>query len=71
MNEYTKNFDAGEKNISFKNEDDSKFVNKIKFGTKIIKKTLNIKFYNQPVYDWKYIKNKVKTLNDITFPLQQ
>ena len=30
-----------------------------------IKKTLNIKFHSQPIYDEKYIKTKVKTFNDI------
>ena len=36
----------------------------MKFGTKI-KKALNIKFHNMPVYDQKYIKGKVKEFNGV------
>ena len=31
----------------------------------IIKKTLNLRFYSQPIYDNKYIKTKVKTFNGV------
>ena len=30
-----------------------------------IKKTLNIKFHSQPIYDDKYIKTKVKAFNGV------
>ena len=37
----------------------------MKFGTEL-KKMLNIKFHNKPVYDEKHIKKiKVKTFNDV------
>ena len=35
----------------------------LKFGEKI-KSVLNVKFHNQPIYDDKYIKTKVKTFNN-------
>ena len=35
----------------------------LKFGKKIIS-ALNVKFHSQPIYDDKYIKSKVKTLNN-------
>ena len=56
MSEYIKYFDGGGKNISFKF--DNEIWNKIK-------KTLNIKFHSQPIYDEKYIRTKLKTFNDV------
>ena len=56
MSEYIKYFDGDGKNISFKF--DNEIWNKIK-------KTLNIKFHSQPIYDEKYIRTKLKTFNDV------
>ena len=30
-----------------------------------VKELLNVKFYSQPIYDYKYIKAKVKTFNNM------
>ena len=59
-----KYFDNGGKNMSFKIEDDNIFLKYNEICNKI-KKTLNIKLHSQPIYDEKYIKNKVKTFNDV------
>ena len=59
---YIKYFDDGRKNIPFEIES---VLLKYNETSNKIKKTLNIKFYNQPIYDEKYIKTKVKTFNDV------
>ena len=64
MSGYIKYFDNGGKNMSFKIEDDNIFLKYNEICNKI-KKTLNIKLHIQPIYDEKYIKNKVKTFNDV------
>ena len=50
--------------MSFKIEDEGVYsrYNEI---WKNIKKTLKIRFYSQPGYDDKYIKNKVNTFNGV------
>ena len=53
-----------QKNISFKIEDDNVFLEYNEIWDKI-KTTLGIRFHSQPIYDEKYIKTKVKTLNDV------
>ena len=50
--------------MSFKIEDDTIFLKYNEIWNKI-NKTLNIKFHNQPIYDEKYIKTKVKAFNDV------
>ena len=64
MSRFIKYFDNGGKNKSFVIEDDSVLVkyNEIPNG---IKKILNIKFHNKPVYDEKYIRTKVKTFTGV------
>ena len=61
---YIKYFDDGGKNMSFKIENDTIFLKYNEIWKKI-KKTLNIKLHIQPIYDEKYIKTKVKTLNNV------
>ena len=64
MSGYIKYFEDGDKNMSFKIEDESvcSGYNEI-WNT--IKKTQNIRFHSQPVYDDKCIKTKVKTFNGL------
>ena len=64
MSGYMKYFDDGGKNMSFKIENDTIFLKYNEIWKKT-KKTLNIKLHTQPIYDEKYIKSKVKTLNDV------
>ena len=45
-------------------EDDSVLVKYNEIWNKI-KKTLNMKFHNMPVYDEKYMKTKVKEFNGV------
>ena len=49
MSGYLKYFDDSGKNISFKIEDDNVFLRYNEIWNKI-KKTLNIRFYSQPIY---------------------
>ena len=62
MSGYIKYFQNGGTNISFMIEDDSVLVKYNDILNKI-EKILNIKFHKIPVYDKKYIKDKVKELN--------
>ena len=59
MSGYVKHFEKEGKNMSFMTEDDSILAKYNKIWNKV-KKTLNIKFHNIPVYDEKHIKAKVK-----------
>ena len=59
---YIKYFDDGGKNMSFKIKDDNVLFRYNEIWNKI-KKTLNIRFHSQPIYDEKYIKTKVKTFD--------
>ena len=52
------------KKMSFVIEDDNVLIKYNKIWNKI-KKALNIKFHTMPVYDEKYIKNKVKSFNGV------
>ena len=61
---YIKYSDDGGKNISFKIEDESVFF-KYNVICNKIKKTLNTKFHSQPIYDYKYIKTKVKAFDGV------
>ena len=64
MSGYIKYFDNGEKNMSFKIEDESVYLKYTEIWNKI-KKSLNTRFHSQPVYDDKYIKTKVKTFSSM------
>ena len=64
MSGYIKYFDDGGKNRSFKIEDDNVLLIHNEVWNKT-KKTRNIKFHSQPIYDEKYIKTKVKAFNDV------
>ena len=63
MSGYIKYIETGGKNMSFviKHDDVLDKYNEI---LNKIKKTLNIKFHSMPVYDEKFIKNKVAEFND-------
>ena len=50
--------------ISFKRENDNVVFGYNEIWNKI-KITLNIRFHSQPIYNAKYIKNKVKTFNGV------
>ena len=64
MSGYIKNFENGEKNTSFvvKNDD---VLDKYNDIWDKIKEKLNIKFHSMPVYDEKYIKDKVRELDGV------
>ena len=64
MSTYIKYFEDGEKNMSFKIEDDDVYLKYNEIWNKI-KSILNVKFHSQPIYDGKYIKTKVKTFNNL------
>ena len=64
MSGYIKYFDDGGKNMSFKTEDESVYLEYNEMWNKI-KKTLNIRFHSQPIYDNKYIKTRVKPFNGV------
>ena len=61
---YIKYFENGGKNISFTIEDQDVYLKYNKIWNKT-KNVLNIKFHNEPIYDDKYIKTKVKTFNSM------
>ena len=63
MTGYIKYFENGEKNMSFKIEKKSVYLKHAEIWNKI-KSILNVKFHSQPIYDDKYIKTEVKTLNN-------
>ena len=67
MNGCIKYFDNGGKNMSFKIEDESVYLKYIEIWNKI-KGILNVKFDSQPIYDDKYIRTKVKTINNMINP---
>ena len=56
MSGYIKYFDHGVKNMSFKIENDDVYLGHIEIWNKI-KKTLNISFHSQPIYDEKCKKS--------------
>ena len=63
MSGYIKYFENGEKNMSFKIEEESVYLKYTEIWNKI-KSILNVKFHSQPIFDDKYIKTKVKTFNN-------
>ena len=64
MSGYIKYFDNSGKTMSFKTEDESVYLKYTEIWNKI-KKSLNIEFHSQPIYDDKYIKTKVKTVSSM------
>ena len=60
---YIKYFDNGGKNMSFKIEEESVYLKYAEIWNKI-KSIFNVKFHSQPIYDGKYIKNKLNTFNN-------
>ena len=66
MNGYIKDFDNGGKNMSLKIEDDSVLVKYSDVWNKI-KEVKCKKFHNNPVYDEKYMKAKVKEFHGELF----
>ena len=50
--------------MSFKIEDESVYLKYAEIWNKI-KKSLNTRFHGQPIYDHKYMKNKVKTFSSM------
>ena len=64
MSRYTKYFDNGGKNMSFKIEDESVHLKYTEIWNKI-KRLLGTRFHSQPIYDDKCIKTKVKTFGGI------
>ena len=62
MSGYIKYFENGSKNMSFFIKDDEVWDKCDKIWN-VIKNKLNIKFHNQPVYEYKYLKAKVREFN--------
>ena len=57
MDGYIKYFENGEKNMSFKIEDDEVYIIYNQIWNKI-KELLNAKFFSEPIYEDKYSKIK-------------
>ena len=64
MSGYTKYFENGRKNMSFKIEDYELYIKYNQVWNKI-KELLGVKFYSESIYDDKYIKTKVKTFSSV------
>ena len=64
MDGYIKYFENGSKNMSFliKNDEVWDKYNKI---CDVIKDKLGIKFYSKPIYEYKYLKDKVREFNGV------
>ena len=64
MSGYIKYFENGSKNMSFFIKDD-KVWDKCDKIWDVIKNKLNIKFYSEPVYEYKYLKAKVREFHGV------
>ena len=64
MDEYIKYFENGGKNIFFLIKDD-KVWDKYNGIWDVIKNKLDIKFRSEPVYEYKYLKAKVREFNGV------
>ena len=64
MNGYKKYFENGSKNMSFLIKDD-KVQDKYDKIRDVIKNKLNIKFHREPVYEYKYLKDKLREINGV------
>ena len=61
MSGWIKYFENGGKNMSFKIEDDSLYLNYNEIWNKVKKLLGGLKLNSEPIYDGSYIKAKVKT----------
>ena len=64
MSGYIKYFESGGKNMSFFIKDDEVWE-EFDIIWDIIKKKLGIKFHSEPVYEYKYLKAKVRELDGV------
>ena len=64
MSGYIKYFENGGKNMSFLIKDDEVWDKYDKIWD-VIKNKLNIKFHSEPVYEYKYLKAKVREFDDV------
>ena len=64
MSGYIKYFENGSKNMSFLIKDDEVWDKYDKIWD-VIKNKLNIKFHSEPVYEYKYLKAKVREFNSV------
>ena len=64
MDGYIKYFENAGKNMSFKIEDEEVYIKYNQVWNKI-KELLSVKFYNEPIYEDKYFKTKVKTFSSV------
>ena len=64
MDGYIKYFEIGSKNMFFFIKDD-KMWDKYDKIWDVIKNKLNIKFHSEPVYEYKYLKAKVREFNGV------
>ena len=64
MSGYIKYFENGSKNMSFLIKDDEVWDKYDKIWD-VIKNKLNIKFYSEPVYEYKYLKAKVREFDGV------
>ena len=64
MSGYIKYFENGGKNMSFFIKDDEVWDKYDKIWD-VIKNKLNIKFHSEPVYEYKYLKAKVREFNGV------
>ena len=64
MSGYIKYFENGGKNMSFLIKDDEVWDKYDKIWD-VIKNKLNIKFHSEPVYEYKYLKAKVRELDGV------
>ena len=64
MSGYIKYFECGDQNKSFLTKDDEVW-NKYDKIWDVIKNTLQIKFHSEPVYEYKYLKTKVREYDGV------
>ena len=64
MSGYIKYFENGGKNMSFLIKDDEVWDKYDKIWD-VIKNKLNIKFHSEPVYEYKYLKTKVREFDGV------
>ena len=65
MSRWTKYFESGGKNMSFKIEDDEVYIKYNSICNKIKELLGGLKLYSRTIYDDSYIKTKVKTFSDV------
>ena len=65
MSGWIKYFENGGKNMSFKIEDDSVYLEYNEIWNKIKELLGDVKFHSEPIYDDSYTKTKVKTFSEV------